>query len=278
MIKNSKLLKIATAFTLLTTSAFALTDTEKFILKFEKNRISKNKDVKLLELELRQALPIDKVNGWKAYLFDIKVKLGEKELKTTDMLLSNGTVIANNLFDIKTKRAIKDDIHPKIKDSYYNKEHLIAGTHGSKNKIVVFSDPHCPFCIELVPEVTNFVKKNSKNIALYYYHYPLPFHPLAETIVKATIVAKHKGIKDSVYKSYTSKLTRKNISKEEALKEFNKKLKTNISMKDLEKDYVIKEFKKDMKVANDMLIQGTPTLFVNGVKDVTRSEYLKLGK
>jgi protein-disulfide isomerase len=270
------ILKILTTSAVISSLSFGLTQTEKLLLKFEKNRISKNKNITLKELELDKTLPISQLDGWNAYVFKIKVDLDGKSLDTSDILLSNGTVIAKDLYNIKTKRAIKDDIHPPVKNSYYDKNNLIAGTHEAKNKIIVFSDPHCPFCRDLIPEVIDFVKSKSKNIALYYYHFPLPFHPLAETIVKASIVAKHKGIKDAVYKSYTEKLTRKKISKEEALAEFNKKLNTNVTLRDLEKSYVKKEFEKDMQVVNEMMVQGTPTLFVNGVKDVTRSEYLKL--
>jgi thiol:disulfide interchange protein DsbC len=276
--KTFSLLKTFSLSLALVSSGFALTDTEKSILKFEKNRISKNKNIVLEKLELRQTLPIENIDTWKAYLFDIKVKVDGKDIDTTDMILSNGKVVAKDLYDLKTKRALKDNIHPSIKKEFYDKKNLIAGTHNAKHKLVLFSDPHCPFCIEVFPEIYNFVNKHKKDMALYYYHFPLPFHRLAETIVKATIVAKHKGIKDATFKSYTSNLTRKNISKEEALKEFNTKLGTNIKMADLEKEYVIKEFIKDKKVADYMLIQGTPTLFTNGKKDLTRSDYQELFK
>ena len=274
--KKSLIIKIATTTVLLSSLSFGLSKTDKAMLKFEKNRIVKNKDVTLKKLELSNTIKIDDVNGWNAYLFNIKVDIGkDKIIETTDMLLSNGTVIAKELYNIKTKRAITEDIHPKVKESYYNQEHLILGNHKAKYKLLLFSDPHCPFCKDFIPEIIEFAKKR-KNIALYYYHFPLPFHPMAETIVKASIVAKHKGIKNVILKTYKAKLTHKKISIQKALNEFNKALHTNISIKDIERKYVLKELEQDEAVRKEMLIQGTPTLFINGKKDITRSEYLNL--
>lgn len=53
---------------------------------------------------------------------------------------------------------------------------ILVGNKKAKNKIIVFSDPDCPYCRKLHVEIKKLVKERD-DIAFYVKLYPLPMHP-----------------------------------------------------------------------------------------------------
>lgn len=252
------------------------------VLAFEKNRFSQNKRIKIVDISvnLKKELP---VKNWFGYIVDVTAKVGEKELKAKDVVFSNGQVVAPELIDINTGESLKDLMKPKLTAKYYDEKRLIAGSKNAKNKIVIFSDPLCPFCIDYVPEVIKYVKKNSKDIALYYYHFPLlRMHPAADTLIKAMSVAKHKGVKDIELRTYETDFDpyfkANSRDKKKILAAFNKEFKTNITLEEISKKEIAKEIFDDVKMGEEAMIDGTPTIFINGENDKTKLKYETLGK
>jgi len=277
----TKKIKLCFLVFFLSSSLFASSMDDK-VLEFEKKRFSLNKriDFKTASIALKKEMNI---KGWYGYILDINAQVQGKEITAKDMLFSNGIVIAPDLLDINTGKSLKDSLTPNLTSSYYNKNNLIAGTHNAKDKIVVFSDPLCPFCIDYIPDVINHVKNNKKDIALYYYHFPLlRLHPAADVISKAMIVAHKKGIKDIELKIYQADFQKDFDSRETnqkiILKSINKVLKTNITFDDIKAMDVRQVIVDDMKLGEDVMVEGTPTIFVNGIKDNTKLKYETLGK
>jgi phosphate transport system protein len=58
-------------------------------------------------------------------------------------------------------------MYPKIGKQYYKEEYLIAGDREAKHKLLVFSDPLCPNCTTVLPELIKDANKNPKILALY---------------------------------------------------------------------------------------------------------------
>jgi protein-disulfide isomerase len=171
-------------------------------------------------------------------------------------------------------------MYPTLSKKYYDKKYLIAGDKNAKHTIVIFSDPLCPNCIDTMPELIRNVKKNPLLVSLYYIHMPLDMHPTAKLIVKATMIAKRQDIKDIDYKVYTANFEDnfdpyKEKNKKKVLDIFNKKFNTKITMKQIDSEELNKEIKYDLKLADDALVQGTPTIFFDGMIDSMRNKYLK---
>lgn len=279
MIKLSKMLLASTLFIGSALSANLMDDK---VIAFEKERFSQNKRIKLkdININLKKELP---QKGWYGYIIEIDALFGEKNVKAKDIVFSDGKVIAPEIFDIKTGADLKDLLTPSLSAKYYDEKKLIAGNHNAKDKIVIFSDPLCPFCIDYVPEVIKHVKKNSKDIALYYYHFPLlRIHPAADTLIKAMEIAKKDGIKDIELKIYDidweKYFTAKERNAEKILNAFNKEFKTNITMEQISNKELREEVFKDVSMGEDVMVQGTPTIYINGEKDNTRLKYETLGK
>jgi protein-disulfide isomerase len=266
---------------LIASSLFA-NATDEAIIKFEKMRFSKNSQIKVkdIKINVKKDLP---VKNWKGYIVDVIAEVQGKELKAKDIVFSNGEVVTPELLDIKTGRSLKDMMSPNLSAVYYNKSHLIAGNHKAKNKIVIFSDPLCPFCMDYVPEVINHVKKNNKSIALYYYHFPLlRLHPAADALTKLMDVAKAKGMKDVELKVYEADwdpyFSERETNHQKIIDGFNKVFKTNITFNEVMNKEIRERILTDIQMGEEVMVQGTPTIFINGQKDNSKLKYETLGK
>jgi protein-disulfide isomerase len=247
------------------------------IIKFEKKRISltTSLDVKNISIFHRQKL---EVGGWNVYVLSLDLKNEQKEFETKDILFSDGKTITTELFDPKTSRSYKDKIEVKLPDSIYDDTHLIAGNKDAKHKAVLFSDPLCPYCIEYVPKLIDFVKNNPDTVALYYYHFPLVnIHPTSMIISQGMIKLHMQGKIDSIEtKTYRANFDSTEQNSQKVLDTFNKALNTTLTMQDINEKQVVDMLQNDMKIASDSLISGTPTIYIDGKLDKTRELYKTL--
>lgn len=270
------MLKSLTISTLLISSSLVAKSFDDKVIDFEKNRFSANKRIVLKNLTVHDKKSL--TDGWYGYVVNVSADVGGKVMTVKDIVFTNGNLITPELFDIKSGVSLKTMMSPKLSDNFYNKEHLILGSENAKNKLVIFSDPLCPFCIDFVPEVIKYVKKHEDKIALYYYHFPLlRLHPAADVVSKAMLVAKKKGLKDIEEKIYNADFekyfTEKETNKEKILKGINAVLKTNFTVKDIEDKSIAKEIEKDVMMGEEVMVQGTPTIFVNGDKDNSKTKW-----
>ncbi len=276
-----KLLSLSVASILLSSTLLATVAVDKKVLDFEKLRLSQNQGISLKNVEIttKEALPI---KGWYGYVLNIQADVeGRGAISVNDMVFTNGDAFTMELINMKTGQSFKDLLMPKVTKDFYKKDHLIAGDENAKNKVVVFSDPLCPACQQSMPAIINVAK--AKDIALYYYHFPLlTIHPAADTVSKAMIIAKQKGIKDieeKVYKANFSKyFSARDTDVKVILDGFNKTFKTNITLAEINKKSISHEIDTDVKMGEDVMVQGTPTLFVNGINDQDRSLFQALAQ
>ncbi len=254
------------------------------IQRFLNTSIKPSKNVKVLKFKIAKVVSLKDIPGWKAYIIIIDLKLLKQHnrvINIKDVLFSNGKYLSRSFIDFKTKKKLKDrllrNFVPDASKLYYDKEHLLYGSSKAKYKVLVFSDPQCPFCMDFVPDLMKFVKKHPKTFALYYYHLPLTIHPTSVIIVKAEIAAESKGY-DVAQKVYSANLDTKTNDVKTVLAKFNKELKTNITPSEIKSKTVLKRYKEDLRRANKLMINGTPTIFVNGKYDAGREIIGKLMK
>ncbi len=255
---------------------------EKNLIEYVKRAINVNKDFKLKEIRVKQAKELDKLPGWKVYFLDIDLEMNKKkkEIMTVhDKIFSNGTFIVRDFVNIVNKGSLKDKMAPDLDASFYKKDHLLYGNEDAKMKIVAFSDPICPFCQTYMPKLIKAAKENPDKIALYYYHFPLTMlHKEAPTIIKATLVAEKQGVKDVVEKVYAAKFAMDIDDDKKILKAFNKALGTKITEKDINDQKILVHYSEDLEAAGKLMIGGTPTIYVDGKKDYSRSKYKEIIK
>jgi protein-disulfide isomerase len=277
MNKFSKIVSIS----ILLSGALYAASNEQNIVDFEKKRISQNPNVQVkdIKIETKKELPL---SGWNGYILNVQADVQGKSINAKDILFSDGKYIALELIDSETGKSLKDLVTPNLTEKYYDKSKLIAGNHNAKDKIVIFSDPLCPFCKDYVPDVIKYVDKNSDTIALYYYNFPLMIHPAATPLSKLAEIAKSKGIKDAELKTYETNwepyFDEKTTDEKKILEAFNKEFKTSIKQEELSDKNLDSLIKKDISMGDDVMVQGTPTIFINGIKDASKQKFETLGK
>ncbi len=262
-----------------------LTDEQKHqkrLLEYVKRAISVNKNYKLKGIRIRQAKNVKDLPGWEVYFLDIDLELLQqkgKQITVHDKIFSNGKYIVRDFINIVNRSSLKDKLVPDMDPSFYRKDHLIYGKASAPNKIVVFSDPICPFCQGYLPKLLKAAKENPDKIALYYYHFPLiMLHKEAPTVIKAAMAAEKKGMKDVMQKVYDAKFNIDTSDEKKILSVFNKKMGTHITSKDIHAKDIEARYDFDKQYADKMMISGTPTVYFNGKKDFSRKKYLDVIK
>ena len=275
----NKISKLLSTTLLLSVSLYANNDNS--VIEFEKSRVSQNPNVTIKEVSIntKKEIPLP---GWNGYILDVKVNVQGKDVNAKDILFSDGKYISLDLIDSTTGKSLKDLVTPNLTDNFHDKSKLIAGNHNAKDKIVIFSDPLCPFCKDYVPDVIKYVNKNKDSIALYYYNFPLSIHPAATPLSKLIEVAKHKGVKDAELRAYEIDwepyFDVKTTDEKKILEAFNKEFKTNIKLEEISTNEIKALIEKDISMGEEVMVAGTPTIFVNKVKDSSKLKYETLGK
>lgn len=219
-------------------------------------------------------------NNWFAYLVEIKVKNDSKIYEdvffTDGYYVTQGLIRLDNLKDVRN--VVTENFSKKIDTSFYTKENLIFGNLNAKNKLVVFSDPLCPFCINYFNNLKENLN-NFKDVAIFYYMFPLKeMHPNSEILLKASLMyskQNQKNIDFELYKLLSdAQIYNKAMDSEQsALDIFNTVFKTNYSIKELKENLIIKnKLEEDIKKATAFNVSGTPKVYFNESLDIERNK------
>ena len=274
---KSLMLKLLTSVLLLSSAVFAQDATqEQSIIAFLQKAIVPNENYAFDKVVILQKDPVKEQEGWMVYFVRIDLKLKKQEgklLSINDMIFTNGKLISKDFVDVASNRSIKSHYTLAMPESAYNKEHLLAGKLDAPHKIVVFSDPLCPFCMDFLPEVITDVQKNPDTFALFYYHFPLNIHPASPTLIKAMLVAEEQGDKEMVLKMYKAFLDTKEQDEKLILELFNQTFQKKVTREQINQAPILQKLESDVAFANQMMINGTPTVYLDGKNDETKRSY-----
>jgi len=265
------------AITLLLSSFLNASTTSQKIEKFLDNEFGDNPRITKLDVKVIEVKPLKNLKGWDAYIVALEVVLKDKPKETIKermIWFSNGQVITEKLNELSNSESYNEMVKPDFQASYYTKENLIYGNENAKHKIVIFSDPLCPFCTDFAPPAMEYMKKYPKTFAVYYYHYPiLNIHPASATIIRAAVVAERKGVKNVAVNMYKTKVDPREKDIEKILREFNKVVGSNVTQQEIMSASVNAHILHDQEVARKVFVSGTPTIYVDGKIDKTRKLY-----
>ena len=267
--------KLSTIF-LLCASLMAATDAE--VVSFLKKGIGGNPNVSNLQIDVNGKQNLAAMSGWQAYFVTIEadVKQGSdtRHINQNGTYFVNGNVIAPELVNLKTGERYNDTIAPTFNGAFYTKVNRISGDANAPHKVAIFSDPLCPFCRKYVPDALAYMAKYPKTFAVYYYHFPLAsLHPASVTLTKAAIVVDQSGTDNAVLSLYKVDISPNEKDDQKILDAFNKTFATKVSVADIKRPSVIKQFEFDQKVAQSVMVAGTPTVFFDGQKDASKNKY-----
>ena len=256
-------------------------DLDTKVTTFLQKAIAPNESYTFEKVVILKKEEMKDISGWMVYFVRIDLKLTKQEgkkISVNDIIFTNGKILSKDFSDVNSGKSIKGSFSLDVDSSAYTKEHLLAGNFNAPHKLVVFSDPLCPFCMDFIPEVIMDVEKNPETFALFYYHFPLNMHPAAPTLVKAMLLAEKQGDKEIVKKVYKEFFDIKESDEKVILDIFNKALNKNFTVEQINQATILQQMNADLELANNLMVNGTPTIYLDGKKDDTKRNYRKFIK
>ena len=247
---------------------------DKPLTDFIKQSIRKADGVVLKDVSVASKSSPKILGDWEAVIMRLDFNIKGEDQTRYEVIFRKDSLISFDVMDVRTKRSIKSMFSPPLDISHYKKDRIIAGdTSGkAKHKIVVFSDPLCPFCLDLVPDIIKLTQKHPKDISLYFYHFPIAsIHPSSPLIIKAALALEMQGYKNVVSKLYAADFDHKVTDPQAVLKAFNDYFGSTVTLGDLEDPKVLAHYKEDSDIAAKLMISGTPSVFIDGEKDIDHS-------
>jgi thiol-disulfide isomerase/thioredoxin len=251
----------------------------KQLLKYVKRNVVKNPQVTVdgvtvIEKKTHKDLP-----GWDILLTTMDLTYEKKKVYVPEMMFVKDGLVTGHLVNLETGRDYRNEIKPTVPEKMYDDAHLLFGNKDAAHKIIVFSDPMCPYCQEVVPEIMKAAKENPDKIALYYYHLPLMrIHPVSGTLTRIMHAAQAEGKKDVVEKMYSLKINPRERDIKKILPAVKKHTGYEITEKEVNDKKVVDALTKDKEAAGRMMVNGTPTVYIDGQWDKMRDGYKKLIK
>jgi len=251
----------------------------KVLLKYIKKAVVKNPQVKVKGVTVIESKTHEKLPGWTILLTTMDLEYQKKDIHAPEMMFIKDGVITGHLVDLKTGNDYRDNIKPTVPASYYDDAHLLFGNKNAAHKVLVFSDPQCPFCQEVVPAIFKAAKENPAKIAVYYYHLPLlRIHPVSDVLTRVMHVAQHEGKMDVVEKIYSLKINPQEKDVKKILAAVKKHTGYSVTEAKVNAKSVKDAVKADADAAGRMMVSGTPTIYIDGEWDKMRDGYKKLTK
>jgi protein-disulfide isomerase len=251
----------------------------KTLVKYVKRNIVKNPQVKLDGITIIEKKTHKDLPGWTILLTTMDLTFQKKKIHAPEMMFVKDGLITGHLVNQKTGNDYRNEIKPTVPESMYNAKHLLFGNKDAKHKILIFSDPQCPFCQEVVPEIFKAAKAHPETMAVYYYHLPLlRIHPVSGILTKIMHIAQEQGKLDVVEKMYSLKIDPRETNMKKVLAAVKKHTGFAVTEAQVNDKKVSAALKADEDAAGKMMVSGTPTVYIDGEWDKMRDGYKKLIK
>ena len=274
----SKLLSLAVIATLSLSAASDEDDVKNYIKKY----MVKNEQVKVSSVDIVDKKLLDDPKGWEVYFVNIHANVKKSptifdKVTVPETLFVKDNITVPTLINLETGEDYKRTLKPELKANVYDAKHLIAGNKDAKHKMVVFSDPQCPFCKTKVPKLYKAVIENPETFALYYYHFPLlRIHPVSDIIARAMLTEQNKGNNAKMIEMYNFNINPREVNATLVLDKLNKQYKLSITEEQINSEAIQKEVLFDKKMATQSMVNGTPTVYLDGKWDPSRDKYKSL--
>lgn len=134
-------------------------------------------------------------------LWEIAVQSGERKgllyLDSSKKYFIQGAIV-----DLKTKANMTQDRMSELTKvdpaAIPLDDAIVLGEKEAKHKIIIFTDPDCPYCAKLHQEIKKVVAKR-QDIAFFIKMYPLPMHQGAYEKAKSIVCEKSMALLDDAF-------------------------------------------------------------------------------
>ena len=240
---------------------------------FIKKSVVTNPKVKINAIEVVAQKPVPNVKDWTVYMVVMDLTFRKKSIKAPETIFVNekAGLASMDIFSTASGKSLRRTIKPDLPTSYYDDEHLLFGNKNAAHKLVIFSDPDCPFCRQDVPKTIEVVKKNPDKLALYYYHMPLlKLHPVSDVLTRIMEVLQKQNRIEDAFKMYKLKISYRETNATKILAEVKKQFGIEITEAAINKQEIKDAVKADTDKGTSMMVNGTPTYYYDGAYDNSR--------
>ena len=128
---------------------------------------------------------------------------------------------------------------------------------------MVFSDFQCPYCARLIPFLEEVLARNPETVRVVFKQFPLRMHNMAQPAALASLAAREQGkfwpMHDKLFANFSQ-------LNEEKFKELALELGLDMNRfnADRASQKLRDEVQRDMALGQQVGVQGTPSVFLNG--------------
>ena len=268
-------LKIISLMVLATMQLSAVS--QKSVEFYVKKYMEKKMHSPVEKIETLSTYPIQGTEGWNVYFLslNLKVKMGKVYRHKTvyQTVFGKDKKIAFSLKDKDGKEYAKV-LKPHVPDSAYDAAHLLAGNATATHKLLILTDPFCPFCQEITPPIIDTATKYPNTFALYYYHLPLlRIHPASDMVTKAMHHFQKEGNITALKACYHLLVSEREHNTDVIFKAIKDKTGIMLTKEMIDTPEVREAFAYDKAMKKHLMVTGTPTVFLDGQWDPSRFAY-----
>lgn len=174
--------------------------------------------------------------------------------------------------DLKKMEAQNQPLTPELQAAIAASTAPAFGPENAKVKVVEFSDFQCPFCSRAAETVHKIREKYSDKVRFVFRQFPLPMHAQAHGAAEAALAANAQG---KFWEYHDVLFKNQQALDRPALENHAKEAGLNVAQfkKALDDKKTVEQVDADMKLGEQVQVQGTPTMFVNGARVDNPSDF-----
>jgi protein-disulfide isomerase len=179
--------------------------------------------------------------------------------------------------DLKKQEMQNQPLTPELQAAIAAKDAPSFGDENAKVTVVEFSDFECPFCSRAADVTKQLREKYNGKIRFVFRQFPLSFHKSAQGAAEAALAANAQGkfwqFHDKMFEN------QKKLDKD-ALADYAKQSGLNVSdfKAAVESNKYADAVKADVKLGEQVAVNGTPTMFVNGKRVANPTDFGAVAK
>jgi protein-disulfide isomerase len=166
-------------------------------------------------------------------------------------------------------KAVRDGMsREQVRELYANSTMPLAGSpsRGPENAPVVlveFADFECPFCQKLAPLLDDIWEKRKDKLRFVYKYLPLGMHKHGEPAARAAIAAQMQG---KFWEMHHLLFANGEHLEADDLVHYAQSIGLDVErfQHDMDSDAATSRIKADRKLADDLKVNGTPMIYVDG--------------
>jgi protein-disulfide isomerase len=151
------------------------------------------------------------------------------------------------------------------------------GPKDAKVTIVEFSDFECPFCSRAAAVASQIKEKYGDKVRFVFRQFPLSFHKAADGAAQASLAAHSQG---KFWEFHDQLFQNQKQLDRQSLEGYAKAVGLNVDKfkQELDSKQHAERVEADVKMGNEVAVQGTPTMFINGKRVANPTDFDAVAK